>query len=182
MESFLDITSEFRFPLLSSTITTRIIPNFARWGFPKRFCNGTFLRASRPESSGNKKFATAITSEELASSDSKVNDIVSEAILRGLSNFGGPDVVESLVYILELEHSVNLRTVSGELDKLRLALNAMFGAAAYVVEEKISSNLAKTLGLDPEGRSLEDLTREARERYGSGFVIKGEHDSSEVSE
>jgi hypothetical protein len=179
---FRDIISEFEFDLFSNTITTRILPNFTGLRFPSSLCNATFLKASRTSSSGNKNIAAAISPEELASNGSKANDIVSEAILRGLSNFGGEDVVESLVYILELEHSVNLRTVSGELNKLRLALNAMFGAAAYVVEEKISSNLAKTLGLDPDGRSLEELTREARARFESGYVNDGEHDSSEVSE
>ncbi len=168
--------------LSSNTIPSWIKPNLSRWRFPKSLCNVTFLRATRPTSSGNTKIATAIASEELAPNVSKANDIVSESILRGLSNFGGEDVVESLVYILELEHSVNLRTVSGELDKLRLALNSMFGAAAYVVEEKISSNLAKTLGLDPDGRSLEDLTREARERYGSGYASESEHEASDASE
>jgi hypothetical protein len=167
--------------LLSNIMTIDIKLKFPIPKLSKSIDNSSILSASNPRSVGKKSTAT-IASEEFSSDETKTNDVVSEAILRGLSNFGGADVVESLVYILELEHSVNLRTVTGELDKLRFALNAMFGAAAYVVEEKICSNLAKSLGLDPEGRSLEDLSLEARRRYGSEYRTAGKGDGQEISQ
>lgn len=138
------------------------------------------LRA--PGLSSNKKATNAVASqEEFPSSETKTNDVISEAVLHGLSHFGGADVVESLVYILELEHSVDLRSVSTDLNKLRGALKAMFGAASYVVEERICANLAKTLGLDPDGRSLEELTQEARNRIKSQYLREEEGGASKIS-
>jgi hypothetical protein len=106
----------------------------------------------------------------------KINNLVGEAVFLGLSHFGGKNVVESLVYILELEHSVNFRNVANELNTLRLGLAKMFGDAAYVVEEKVRNNLAKSLGLDPEGRSLEQLIEAAKKslRAGSAEVPKND--------
>ena len=92
----------------------------------------------------------------------RLNNLVLEAVFQGLSHFGGSNVVESLIYILELEHSVNLRNIVNELDTLRSGLAKMFGGASYVVEEKVRNNLAKSLGLDPDGRSLEQLVETAK--------------------
>jgi hypothetical protein len=92
----------------------------------------------------------------------KLNSLVGEAVFQGLSHFGGRNVVESLIYILELEHAVNLRNIVNELETLRSGLAKMFGNAAYVVEEKVRNNLAKKLGLDPDGRTLEQLVEAAR--------------------
>ena len=111
-----------------------------------------------------------LTSQTLALEDSdlaevRLNNLVGEAVLLGLSHFGGRDVVESLIYILELEHSVNLRNVVNELDILRSGLSKMFGDAAYVVEEKVRNNLAKSLGLDPDGRTIEQLVEAAKKLF-----------------
>lgn len=92
----------------------------------------------------------------------KLNNLVGEAVSQGLSHFGGDDVVESLIYILELEHSVNLRNIVNQVGEFRKGLTKMFGDAAYVVEGHVCSNLAKTMGLDPEGRTLEELIETAR--------------------
>ena len=93
-----------------------------------------------------------------------VNRQVASAVVKGLSYFGAGQVVESLVYILELEHAVDLNSLSNNLDALRAALVKMFGGAAYVIESKIAESLAKQLGVDPEGRKLEDLVNSLKEK------------------
>jgi hypothetical protein len=115
-------------------------------------------------------FSQSLARQEHSTNDheeeAKLNDLVGEAISQGLSHFGGKNVVESLIYILELEHSVDLRNVANELDALRRGFESMFGNAAYVVEEKVRNNLAKNLGLDPDGRTLEELIEAARKSLG----------------
>ena len=91
------------------------------------------------------------------SSSAELNNEVATAVVKGLSHFGAGQVVESLVYILELEHSVDLYSLGDNLDALKAALQRMFGGASYVIEAKISEALAKRLGVDPEGKSLDDL-------------------------
>ncbi len=78
-----------------------------------------------------------------------VNQQVANAVVKGLGHFGAGPVVESLVYILELEHSVDLNSLSNNLDALKVAaLQKMFGNASYVIEAKIAESLAKQLGVD----------------------------------
>ena len=93
-----------------------------------------------------------------------LNQQVANAVVKGLSHFGAGTVVESLVYILELEHSVDLSSLADNLDALRAALQKMFGNAAYVIETKIAESLAKQLGVDPEGKKLDELVEITRER------------------
>jgi hypothetical protein len=93
-----------------------------------------------------------------------LNNEVASAVIKGLSYFGAGPVVESLVYILELEHSVDLNSLANNLDALRAALQKMFGGAAYVIEGKIAESLAKQLGVDPEGRKLDELVATLREK------------------
>ncbi|MDH2900920.1 MAG: hypothetical protein PXY39_08095 [archaeon] len=107
--------------------------------------------------------------EDSVSEEVRLNNLVGEAVLQGLSHFGGRKVVESLIYILELEHSVNLRNVVNELDVLRSGLSKMFGDAAYVVEGKVRDTLAKSLGLDPDGRTLEQLVETAKKLFQQDF-------------
>ncbi len=104
----------------------------------------------------------AAVQEFQSDEQARLNNLVGEAVFQGLSHFGGKNVVESLIYILELEHSVNLRNIVNELEVLRSGLAKMFGNASYVVEQKVRNNLAKKLGLDPEGRSLEQLVEAAK--------------------
>lgn len=94
---------------------------------------------------------------------SDVSELVRQAVVEGLSHFGGKNVVESLLYILELEHSVDLKNLANELSSFRLGIYKMFGEASYVIEEKVCNNLASKLGLDPAGRSLEELINCAKE-------------------
>jgi len=77
--------------------------------------------------------------------------------MAGLGHFGRGQVVESLIYILELEHSIDMNSVASELEALRNALSKMFGSAAYVIEAKIGEALGKYLGIDSEGKNLESL-------------------------
>jgi hypothetical protein len=93
-----------------------------------------------------------------------LNKEVANAVTKGLSYFGAGPVVESLVYILELEHSVDLNSLANNLDALRAALQKMFGGAAYVIEGKITESLAKQLGVDPDGKKLDELVTTLRER------------------
>jgi hypothetical protein len=112
--------------------------------------------------SSSQSLANQVSSSDL---ELRLNSLVAEAVFQGLSHFGGRNVVESLIYILELEHSVNLRNVVNELDALRLGFEKMFGDAAYVVEEKVRNNLAKNLRLDPDDRTLEELVEAARKLF-----------------
>ncbi|MDA4130048.1 MAG: hypothetical protein OK457_04705, partial [Thaumarchaeota archaeon] len=60
---------------------------------------------------------------------------------------------------LELEHSVDLNSIASNIEGLRIALTKMFGGAAHVVENKIAEALGKQLGVDSEGKSIEELIR-----------------------
>jgi hypothetical protein len=105
-----------------------------------------------------------VTKQEPEDQSAALNHQVATAVVKGLSYFGAGPVVESLVYILELEHSVDLNSLANNLDALRAALLKMFGGAAYVIESKISESLAKQLGVDSEGRKLDELIKLAKER------------------
>ena len=97
-----------------------------------------------------------------------VNKIVRESVLSGLSHFGNKNVVDSLLYILELEHSVNLYNLTFDLPSFRSGINAMFGTGGYILEEHVCDELARRLGIDRNGRNLETLidllTEATRER------------------
>ncbi len=97
-------------------------------------------------------------------SEIALNQQVAKAVVKGLSYFGAGPVVESLVYILELEHSVDLNSLANNLDALRAALTKMFGSAAYVIEGKIAESLGKQLGVDSDGKSLDSLVDVLRGR------------------
>jgi len=103
------------------------------------------------------------------SEDDLVNQQLAKAVQSGLGYFGRGQVVESLVYILELEHSIDMNSIANNLDALRIALTKMFGGAAYVIEGKICEALGKQLGIDVEGKSLESLIEILRSRI-SEFV------------
>lgn len=100
--------------------------------------------------------------------ETKLNAIVAECISEGLSHFGGENVVESLLYILELDYSVDLRNIGDDLEALQKGLDKMFGSASYVVRGHICADLAKKLGLDPGGRTLEELVERARANLKAG--------------
>jgi hypothetical protein len=89
--------------------------------------------------------------------DERANREFARALQSGLAYFGRGQVVESLLYILELEHSIDMNSLVDNVDALRTALSKMFGGASYVVEARISESLGRQLGVDPTGKSLESL-------------------------
>jgi hypothetical protein len=91
------------------------------------------------------------------SNASIVDQELAEAIRTGLGHFGPESLVENLVYMLEVDYSVNINSLSNDPSSLRSALSKMFGGASYVVEYKICQALARQLGIDGEGKSLEQL-------------------------
>ncbi len=95
----------------------------------------------------------AISAQDL----SRVDQEFANAIRIGLGHFGPDSLVDTLVYILELEHAVNIDSISNDPASLKTALSRMFGGAAYVVEFKICQAIAKRLGVDGDGKSLDDL-------------------------
>jgi hypothetical protein len=112
------------------------------------------LRAKKREVKESDRSATAVNQE------------VANAVIKGLSHFGAGQVVESLVYILELEHSVDLNSLANNTDALKAALGKMFGSAAHVIEGRISESLAKQLGIDPDGKTLDQLVEILKSRIG----------------
>lgn len=111
--------------------------------------------------------STSKKSKQLSEDQSAaLNHQVATAVVKGLSYFGGGPVVESLVYILELEHSVDLNSLAYNLHALKAALSKMFGGASYVIETKISESIAKQLGIDPDGKKLEDLVELLKVKIG----------------
>ena len=87
---------------------------------------------------------------------------VLQATKKGLSYFGGESIVESLLYMLELEHSVDTRRIGTNISQLRAGLVVMFGSGAYLVEKKIHDELANQERIVGSGLSLEELVEQVR--------------------
>jgi len=118
-------------------------------------------RASDPSSLDIQKKEDDSNAE---AAEAALNQQLAKAVAKGLSYFGAGPVVESLVYILELEHSIDLNSLTNNLDALRAALTKMFGTAGYTIEGKIAESLGKQLGVDVDGKSLDSLVKILRER------------------
>jgi hypothetical protein len=103
------------------------------------------------------KNSSAATSSPRDSDHSIVDQELARAIRTGLGHFGPESLVENLVYMLEVDYSVDINSVSSDPASLKSALSKMFGGASYVVEYKICQALARQLGIDGEGKSLEQL-------------------------
>lgn len=88
-----------------------------------------------------------------------VNKMLSESVLRGFSHFGNKVVVESLLYILELEHSVNIYNLTRNIPAFRAGIDSMFGGGGYVLEERICEEIAHRLGIKRNGQNLETLVQ-----------------------
>lgn len=116
------------------------------------------------EESTKNKIGKSKSSNEIVTVESIVGEQIADAIERGLAYFGTDAIVESLLYILELDYSVDLKSVAFNPNVLRNALLKMFGAAEYVVESKICQVIGKQLGIDSEGKSFEDLIAIAKAR------------------
>jgi hypothetical protein len=92
-----------------------------------------------------------------SSLESELNRLLKNAVANGLGHFGDASIVESLFYILELEHSVDLTSIASNLPSLFSGLRGMFGAGSTVVENKIREELARQIGVDPSGRTIDSL-------------------------
>ena len=116
------------------------------------------------EESAKTKLGKPNPSSKTLAVESKVAAQIAKAVEGRLAYFGTDMIVESLLYILELDYSVDLRSVADNPDLLRNALSMMFGAAEYVVEAKICQVLGKQIGVDSEGKSFEDLIAIAKSK------------------
>ena len=116
------------------------------------------------EESTKTKLGKPNPSDKILAVESKVAAQIAKAVEGGLAYFGTDMIVESLLYILELDYSVDLRSVADNPDLLRNALSKMFGAAEYVVEAKICQVIGKQIGVDSEGKSFEDLIAIAKSK------------------
>lgn len=96
--------------------------------------------------------------------ESKLDADVRAAVIAGLRYFASSSTLESLLYVLELEHGVDLLAVSENPKLLRTALSRMFGPAEYVVETKICHELGVRIDVQSEGKTLEDLVAIYRSR------------------
>ena len=115
-----------------------------------------FVKDSQVISQSEDVRAVSVSSLESKVQQS-VNKIVRESVLSGLSHFGNKNVVDSLLYILELEHSVNLHDLTFDLPSFRSGINAMFGTGGYILEERVCDELSRRMGVDRNGRNLETL-------------------------
>ena len=82
---------------------------------------------------------------------------VKEAVLSGLGYFATGTALEILVYILEVEHSVDFNFISENPSTLRTGLSAMFGNAVEVVEARICQALGTKFRIGSVGRTLEEM-------------------------
>ncbi len=123
------------------------------------------------EESGKTKQSNSKPSK-IVKADSVLGAQVAKAVEGGLAYFGTDAIVESLLYILELDYSVDLNSVALNPGVLRNALSKMFGAAEYVVEAKICQVLGKLLGVDSEGKSFEDLIAIAKSKLEEEILSK----------
>ncbi|MDG6998556.1 MAG: hypothetical protein JRN15_05515 [Nitrososphaerota archaeon] len=80
-----------------------------------------------------------------------------KAVLSSLAHFAPQRSLEAIVAILEQEHSVNFERLAEDIGILRIALTKMFGNGESVVEARISKALAKDVGVEFEGKSLDEI-------------------------
>jgi hypothetical protein len=90
-------------------------------------------------------------------SDSSINKEVKSAVLAGLGYFATGPTLEVLVYLLEVEHSVEFNSIAENPGLLRKGLSAMFGSAVEVVEAKICQALGRRFQISIDDKSLDDL-------------------------
>ncbi len=105
--------------------------------------------------------------------DSILNRLLLKAVKRGLAHFGSAEVSDSLLYILELEHSVNVSSLAECIPALRTGLERLFGGAAYVVEQKVRVELASLISTSYEGKTLEQLVEETKKQATEGQQQEG---------
>lgn len=86
-----------------------------------------------------------------------LNVHVKRAVLSGLAHFAPQRSLEVIVAILEQEYSVDFERLAENTGTLKFAFTRMFGGGAPVVEIRISKELARDMGVEFDGRSLDEL-------------------------
>jgi hypothetical protein len=82
---------------------------------------------------------------------------VTESIVKALSYFGSKQVVESILQILEQEHSFAMRDILRNPKGFRVAVEGMFGEGSHVIDKIVCIQLARDLKIRYEGIGLEEL-------------------------
>jgi predicted RNA-binding protein len=109
----------------------------------------------------------------------EVAALIEDSIIAAFHYFGGKKILESILYVLELEHGVNLKSVVGDLKPFKRAMMLMFGTRADLIEMRVTIELAKRLDVNYEGRTLEDLLFMARISIAEGMLLVTDHTSLE---
>lgn len=91
------------------------------------------------------------------SDTSWMNRAMKQAVLSGLAHFATKQSLEVLVAILEQEHAVDFQKLAEDTGALRVALEELFGSGASVVEARISQGLAREIGIEYDGSSLDQM-------------------------
>jgi|SRR5579875_920504 len=104
-----------------------------------------------------KQALASYTRENASPQEKLVSKIVSESVTEAFYHLGPKHVVECLIDILELEHSVTLASIASNPCNFKKAIESMFGEGSYFIDKLIRARLGKKLGLDYEGKTLEDL-------------------------
>jgi hypothetical protein len=89
--------------------------------------------------------------------DSTMEQGLKSAVMVGLGYFATGAALEILVYILEVEHSVDFNSIADNPGALRKGLFAMFGSAGEAVESRICQAIGMHFRVGSEGKTLEDL-------------------------
>jgi hypothetical protein len=95
-----------------------------------------------------------------------VNQILRDAVITGFAHFGNKNVVDSLLYILELEHAVDINGIADNIQSFQKGIVEMFGTGAYVLEDHVCEELARRMGIDRNNRDLQTLVSLLKENIG----------------
>lgn len=87
----------------------------------------------------------------------RLNNIMKRAVLSGLAHFAPRQSLDIIVAILEQEQAVDLQRLAEDFSPLRSALTKMFGSGRSIVEARISQDLAKEIGIEYDGSSLDEM-------------------------
>lgn len=123
--------------------------------------------SNSPRETRHPKNSLPETPENLELDDIAVTLALSNSALRALSFFGSKRIVDSVLDILELEHSISINDVSRRPKVFEHGIEMMFGSGSSVILKILRREIAKDLGIAPEGRTLEQLVEFAREKQKS---------------
>lgn len=95
--------------------------------------------------------------KEIDMNNSSINSELRRAVLSGLAHFAPRQSLEVIVAILEQEYAVDLQRLAEDASSLRSALAKMFGSGQSIVEARMSRTLASEMGIEYDGRSLDEM-------------------------